>query len=693
MNRGMYLLSKMVENKQKLLKKVQKYSTIVILKFTDYDSIKDKAVEDVMGLVYTNDLCIGCNKCIRACSCLGACIATEEEGSARINVDETKCVACGACIDACEHHAREFNDDTERFFADLKKGEKISLLLAPAFKANYPNEYEKVLGGLKKLGVNRIISISFGADITTWGYLNYVKQNNFVGGISQPCPAVVGYIERYAPQLLPKLFPVQSPMMCGAIYARKEMGVTDKLAFISPCIAKKMEIDDPNNKGIVSYNVTFDHLMKYVREHHISGDLASDEVEYGLGSIYPMPGGLKENVYWFLGHDVYIRQIEGESHVYEYLNAHKDEIAKGMNKELFIDALNCGMGCIYGTGVEESKSKTDDALYNIHKIQEDCKKNNKSSAWSRKLTPEQRLKKLNRQFAKLDLNDYLRNYTDRSKECSYKKPSSSELEAIYQDMKKTTADSRKIDCECCGYATCERMATAIFNGFNKKENCIHYIKAEVEEEKDRALDLADVVKREKAELQEQHELIDDTVCKVNSLFDGLYQSVDDMVHGNESNAEESTAITCEVQDVKRFCEELDGAMSEIANLIEELSSNNQEVVSIASQTNLLALNASIEAARAGEAGRGFAVVADEINHLAEDSKHTANKSNASQAKVLESVQKIRDETKELLEVVSGVNTRTQTLAAATEQIAAASNIIIETANEVKEILKVLNREM
>ena len=693
MNRGMYLLSKMVENKQKLLKKVQKYGTIVILKFTDYDSIKDKAVEDVMGLVYTNDLCIGCNKCIRACSCLGACIATEEEGSARINVDETKCVACGACIDACEHHAREFNDDTERFFADLKKGEKISLLLAPAFKANYPNEYEKVLGGLKKLGVNRIISISFGADITTWGYLNYVKQNNFVGGISQPCPAVVGYIERYAPQLLPKLFPVQSPMMCGAIYARKEMGVTDKLAFISPCIAKKMEIDDPNNKGIVSYNVTFDHLMKYVREHHISGDLASDEVEYGLGSIYPMPGGLKENVYWFLGHDVYIRQIEGESHVYEYLNVHKDEIAKGMNKELFIDALNCGMGCIYGTGVEESKSKTDDALYNIHKIQEDCKKNNKSSAWSRKLTPEQRLKKLNRQFAKLDLNDYLRNYTDRSKECSYKKPSSSELEAIYQDMKKTTADSRKIDCECCGYATCERMATAIFNGFNKKENCIHYIKAEVEEEKDRALDLADVVKKEKAEMQEQHELIDDTVCKVNSLFDGLYQSVDDMVHGNESNAEESTAITCEVQDVTRFCEELDGAMSEIANLIEELSSNNQEVVSIASQTNLLALNASIEAARAGEAGRGFAVVADEINHLAEDSKHTANKSNASQAKVLESVQKIRDETKELLEVVSGVNTRTQTLAAATEQIAAASNTIIETANEVKEILKVLNREM
>jgi len=191
------------------------------------------------GLVVTNDNCIGCNKCISVCSCVGACRSSEAEGRNRIDVDGSKCVACGACFDVCEHSAREFIDDTEEFFNALKKGERISLLLAPAFKANYPGEYEKVLGGLKGLGVNRIISVSFGADITTWGYLNYIQKHNFTGGISQPCPAVVGYIERYIPELIPKLFPVQSPMMCAAIYARKVMGITDKLAFISPCIAKQ----------------------------------------------------------------------------------------------------------------------------------------------------------------------------------------------------------------------------------------------------------------------------------------------------------------------------------------------------------------------------------------------------------------------------------------------------------------------
>lgn len=198
------------------------------------------AQSKLLQLVRTNDKCVGCNKCISVCSCIGATIANETaDGQNIIDVDGDKCIACGACFDACEHNAREYVDDTEEFFEALKRGEKISLLIAPAFLANYPREYESVLGGLKKMGVNRLISISFGADITTWAYLNYVQKNNFTGGISQPCPAVVGYIERYIPEMIPKLFPVQSPMMCGAIYTRKVMGVTDKLAFISPCIAKR----------------------------------------------------------------------------------------------------------------------------------------------------------------------------------------------------------------------------------------------------------------------------------------------------------------------------------------------------------------------------------------------------------------------------------------------------------------------
>lgn len=221
------------------------------------------------SLVYTNEKCQGCNRCISVCPVLTANYSVKSTGRQRIEVHGENCIKCGACFDACEHQARSFDDDTEKFFADLRRGEKISVLLAPAFQANYPEEYAKVLGGLKELGVQHIISVSFGADITTWGYINYMAKNKFEGGISQPCPAVVNYIEHYVPELIPKLVPVQSPLMCTAIYARKYRNITDKLAFISPCIAKKTEISDPNTYGYVSYNLTFEHFMKYVRENGI----------------------------------------------------------------------------------------------------------------------------------------------------------------------------------------------------------------------------------------------------------------------------------------------------------------------------------------------------------------------------------------------------------------------------------------
>lgn len=434
--------------------------------------------------IYTNENCVGCNKCINVCSAMGACVSTEsdETGRSRINVDPERCVGCGACFDACEHNAREYMDDTDRFLADLKAGVPISLLIAPAFQANYPDEYERVLGGLKAMGINHIINVAFGADITTWGYMKYIQENDFKGGISQPCPAVVTYIEKYLPQLIPSLFPVQSPLMCAAIYARKEMHITDRFAFLSPCIAKKLEIEDPENKGLVSYNVTFDHFMKRVREKKLYGKPVKDEVEYGLGSIYPMPGGLKDHVKWFMGDGAFIRQIEGERHMYEYLKAHADNIAYRDIPFLFIDALNCENGCLCGTATDPELSSTDKALFSLLKIKESIKKDTGDSALSRALTPDERLKALNKQFEALDLTDYIRSYRDLSEDCAVMIPDSESLEKIFISMGKDTVDSRSINCSSCGYNTCLDMATAIFNGFNHRENCVHYLKSAVEAE-------------------------------------------------------------------------------------------------------------------------------------------------------------------------------------------------------------------
>ncbi len=648
------------------------------------------ANQQAEALVYTNDQCVGCHKCISVCPVLTANKAVEENGQNKIIVDGKQCVACGACFDACAHGARSYNDDTERFFEDLRKGEKISLLLAPAFLANYPREYANVLGGLKKLGVNRIISISFGADITTWGYIKYITEHNFTGGISQPCPAIVGYIEKYIPELLPKLIPVHSPMMCGAIYVKKYMKVSDKLAFISPCVAKKNEIDDPNCGGYVSYNVTFDHLMDYVRKHSISGPVVTDEIEYGLGSIYPMPGGLKENVYWFCGEDVFIRQIEGEKHAYEFLEDYKKRVLDKKDLPFMVDALNCAKGCIYGPGVEAERSESDDTLYELQKIREASKKNDRRHAFSRKLTPKQRLDRLNRQFKKLDINDFIRHYTYRSKGLEIKHPSAAEVDEIFASMDKRTTLEKSIDCSACGYATCGEMAAAIYNDCNNKNNCIQYIKGKVEQESEAAKQMALEVEGKNEELRTKNELIAGLIAEVQVDFDSLDTSIGEMSIGNNSNAEESTGISVSMGEVVSFCDQLQEALEKIQGLLVKLEDNNEEITNVAEETNLLALNASIEAARAGESGRGFAIIAENIKKLADSSKDTASDSDSNKEQIQVAITELLGKAGKLIEIIDSVNLRVTNLAASTEEIAASADMVSTISTDLKEKLAQLN---
>ena len=426
------------------------------------------------GLIFTNKNCISCNKCVRVCTSPGASYVHTEEDSYIVHINANRCISCGACFAMCEHDARDYRDDTEQFFSDLKKGVPITLLLAPSFLATYPDEYGSILGGLKELGVRRIVSVAFGADICTWAYLKYIRENHFYGGISTPCPVAVSYIEHCLPELIPHMIPIHSPMVCAAIYCREELGITDRFAFIGPCIGKKMETDSFSDSSPVHYNLTFLKLMKYVRTHNVFGPDIRDEIEYGLGSFYPAPGGLAENIRWFLGDDALIRVVSGKTYLYGWLNKNAKDLEEGNTPFLIIEALNCQEGCIEGTGNEIERFEEDRMLGSIQKIKNRSKRSTPDSPWNPRLFPEERYALLNKQFESLQLSHYMRHFADRSGESVMLLPSDDEAESIFNEMLKFTEESRSINCSACGYKSCRDMMTAIYNGFNTKYNCIHF---------------------------------------------------------------------------------------------------------------------------------------------------------------------------------------------------------------------------
>ena len=632
-------------------------------------------------MVFTNEKCVGCNKCIRSCPVLTANVAgtSFEDGRemSKISVDEEMCIQCGACFDNCHHGARDFEDDTASFLADLKRGKQFSVIVAPAFIANYPGIYKKVYGYLKSLGVAHIYSVSFGADITTWAYISYLKETGKQGLISQPCPAIVNYIEKYQPELIPMLVPLHSPMMAEAVYLKKYKKAKEDLVFLSPCIAKRLEINDKNTGGYVKYNVTFKKLMEAIGTKYKNAPEAEEESTYGLGARYPKPGGLKECVHFFCGPQTAVLQVEGEAEAYKFL---KEYSHRKTNLPFMVDILNCQKGCIRGTATDDTIDDTDVelAINEMNKLVKNEKEKHSKNPWNSTLSLEKRWELFCKQFKELDIQDFARSYT--AKTVVIKTPSAKELDAIYNEMNKTTEESRCIDCSCCGYSTCAEMAAAIHNGTNVKENCIHYIKGLAEIER---AEIEAMHERNLKEQERHNEALNEIICQFAGLNDGVMT----LSEANGTIAGDATEITKVVAELSEECEKIKESLGFFYEFVEVYKSSNEDIAGIANKTNLLSLNASIEAARAGEHGRGFSVVAEQIRSLSASTKNLIEENNRQAEETVPKITGSVESIKNLLNRVATMNDRIASIAATTEEVSAQSDTIRELSGNIQEAVK------
>ena len=611
------------------------------------------------GIIYTEvSGCVGCSNCIRECPILTANVVLKDENDGnKIHLDAEPCILCGTCIHTCTHGVRHYRDDIYDMLESIKQGRKVSVLIAPALRLNYPKEYKKILGYLKRLGVNNFYSVSFGADITTWAYLDYISKTRPQGNISQPCPVIVNYLEKHQPEMLDSLIPIQSPMMCAAIYLKQYAGITDDFVFLSPCIAKKLEIDSPRGKNMIQYNVTFTNVMKHMRESgtnlHTCPEVDDTDIEYGMGALFPVPGGLRQNVEFYMGNDPLIIQEEGEHHVYEYLKHHPASMKSRMKETpVLFDLLNCLRGCNYGTATEFRHTSNDYVQIESHALKRTKMNEVNANSETGETTPAERLAALNHRFNneyKLNIKDFMCTYS-RSK-VRIATVSDADRERVYEQMLKTTTLQKTLDCKSCGYNTCADMAEAVIHGINQAENCVHYVSAKL-----------------KIQMGKQQTVVDN--------FKAISELINQLNEDNVRISADTQSIDDLVNRAVNNSTELSQRLKETSEEFHKLTILHEEIVGIARSTNLLSINATIEAAHAGQHGRGFAVVATEVGNLAKKTMLSANQNKQTSDDIFAVLDKLIASTNALITQIDEIKGSTGYIKTSVEEISGKTEAIM-----------------
>jgi len=398
--------------------------------------------------------CKLCYACVRACPVNAIQVRTEQ---AFPRIMPNRCIGCGSCIQVCAPDAIVYRDSKEETKALLNAGVPVIALVDPSISGEFPDivDYRKFVQMIRSLGFSRVCEVSFGVDLIAKEYSRLFSDFKGKYYIMANCPVVVGYIEKFQPELIPNLAPLVSPAIATSKAVRHKYGKDLKTVYIGPVIASKNKSEMGEDDGVIDSSLTFIELRELFNEFNIEEkqlEFSDFDPPFGFtGDLFPIANGILQAA----GLDEGLltgsfTTVEGEREMKASLRQFQDEG----------DIINSHFNIFYteylmGPGTSKKGKK----YIRRARVKTYAKKRHKKFdhvAWVKELEEYGHL-----DFSRKFTNDDQRLY-----------PSEERVQEILLDLRQDGRDD--MGCGACGYGSCREFAVAIAKGLATPEMCNHY---------------------------------------------------------------------------------------------------------------------------------------------------------------------------------------------------------------------------
>ncbi len=411
--------------------------------------------------------CRDCYKCVRSCPVKAIQI---KEGHAMIIKD--LCIYCGRCVHVCPNSAKKVREDKDRVKLAIASGRKVICSLAPSYASEFKGLEREILTALKKLGFAAISETAIGATLVSEALDIYSREHDGTAPfIGTACPSVVELVRKYYPADVDKLAPVPSPLQTHAAYLRHLYNEDFAIAFIGPCIAKKVEAD--TTPGYPDFAITFKELRAWLDEEGIDlSEIEAEDVDFipakaGTATIYPVEGGqIATSKVW--SGNAFSSDALAFSGIDQVMSALSDDTFPLP----FLELLACEGGCINGPASNDRISM--------------AARKKAASEHTTKRLDEVELFTGDKEFAELLLEKgygILHNPGPKAESNGRGKHTEDEIKRALVDLGKLTK-ADELNCGGCGYNTCRDMAIAYLDGMAEIEMCVTKMRKEAESKVD-----------------------------------------------------------------------------------------------------------------------------------------------------------------------------------------------------------------